>query len=135
MNACMNPFPGSIGVFFGNGQARVYRKTSDIVNPSPVNCFVTIDESPGTINDGWFLCDPWYGSVYGPSYTSTTWVDIPAAYHNGAGGLSYADGHSEIRKWRDPTVTKLNSPLFSPSRQAPTYADLRWLQMRTTSYK
>ena len=26
-------------------------------------------------------------------------VDFPASYHNGAGGLSFADGHAEIRRW------------------------------------
>jgi len=24
-------------------------------------------------------------------------VDIPASYHNGAGGVTFADGHSEIK--------------------------------------
>src|SRR5207302_8474038 len=28
------------------------------------------------------------------------WQDIPASYHNGACGFSFADGHSEIKKWR-----------------------------------
>ena len=25
-------------------------------------------------------------------------IDFPAAYHNGAGGVTFADGHSEIHK-------------------------------------
>ena len=142
MNACMNPFGGSVGGFFGGGKARIYRKTTDIINPAPANCWVTIDESPGTINDGWMVCDPWANAGYGPNFTSTTWVDVPASYHNGAGGLSFSDGHSEIRKWHDPTVLKAGidyawgSPdVNQTSRQPPTYDDLRWLEMRTTSYQ
>jgi prepilin-type N-terminal cleavage/methylation domain-containing protein/prepilin-type processing-associated H-X9-DG protein len=28
-------------------------------------------------------------------------IDYPASNHNRAGGLSFADGHAEIHKWRD----------------------------------
>ena len=61
-------------------------------------------------------------------------VDYPASYHNGAGGLSFADGHSEIRKWMDPRTTpvlkrgqelQLNQP--SPNNQ-----DAFWLMERST---
>src|SRR5437016_13697662 len=31
---------------------------------------------------------------------NTQWGDIPASYHNGACGFSFADGHAEIRKWK-----------------------------------
>src|ERR1051325_2879469 len=91
MNAFMNP----LGSAPGSGFYRIYRKQSDIVKPTPVDCWVFIDESPGTVNDGYFLCDP---------FNATMWTDLPAAYHNGAGGISFADGHGEIRKWRDPVL-------------------------------
>ena len=44
-------------------------------------------------------------------YQPQAWkiVDYPASYHNGAGGLSFADGHSEIRKWVDPGPTVLEA--------------------------
>src|ERR1051326_4047066 len=35
-----------------------------------------------------------------PSGT-TSMPDMPASYHNGAGGFSFADGHSEVHRWRD----------------------------------
>jgi len=41
-----------------------------------------------------------FGSVIG-----NLWSDMPASYHNGAAGFSFADGHSEIHKWVEP-VTK-----------------------------
>lgn len=131
MNAFMNPITlGNLGA----GISRVYRKQSDITMPSPVDCWVFIDESPGTINDGLFVCDP----LGNP----TLWTDLPAAYHNGSGGISFADGHSEIRKWRDGTVFAALNPNFTPSnppytsqpQQTPP-TDLNWLQARTTVHK
>jgi len=128
MNAFMNPITlGGIGA----NVSFIYRKQSDIVRPSPVDCWVFIDESPGTVNDGFFVCDP----VGNP----TKWVDLPAAYHNGSGGISFADGHSEIRKWHDPRIfdaLKDNFDNMYPSdpKQSPA-TDLNWLQQRTTAHK
>jgi prepilin-type processing-associated H-X9-DG protein len=112
MNCFMNPINKW-------GVGRAYRKMADLVDPSPVNCWVTIDESPTSINDGWFVVEPGLGE----------WVDTPAAYHNGAGGLAFADGHSEIKKWRDPGVLKGQTPRFPGDRVS---GDLQWMQDRTT---
>jgi prepilin-type N-terminal cleavage/methylation domain-containing protein/prepilin-type processing-associated H-X9-DG protein len=128
MNAFMNPI--DLGNY-GGGQSKVYRKLSDITSPGPVDCWVFIEEAPGTINDGLFVCDP----VGDPSH----WVDIPGAYHNGSGTIVFADGHAEVKKWRDPTVTDGQQPNFAPNagqytsnpKQSPP-TDLNWLQVRTT---
>ena len=128
MNAWMNPLPDALASGFSL-QNRVFRKQTDITFPSPVNCWVTVDESPGSINDGWFMCDPiqW----------SKTWVDIPATYHNGSGGFGFADGHAEMRKWRDSTVLRYgmegapNGSNYKPEGAPP--GDLEWLQQHTTS--
>jgi len=126
MNAFMNP----LGSTPGSGVDRIYKKLSDIVAPVPVDCWVFIDESPGTVNDGYFVCDP----ISAPSQ----WVDLPAAYHNGAGGISFADGHAEIRKWHDLRIFEALNINFStfPSnpRQNPA-TDLTWLQERSTARK
>jgi len=131
MNAWMNPLPDSfVGNSIGGGVARIFRKQSDLIAPTPVNCWVTLDESPGSINDGWFVCDPF-------AYPAT-WVDIPASYHNGAGGIGYADGHSEIKKWRDTKVLTYGMANGSTGNyipQDPNSGDLQWLQQRTTSHK
>jgi len=127
MNAFMNP----LGTVPGMGVARIYRKQSDMTAPSPVNCWVFIDESPGTVNDGYFLCDPFSN----PSQ----WVDLPAAYHNGSGGISFADGHGEIRKWRDDRITQALNISFNTYPSSPVPAtftnDLAWLQQRSTARK
>ena len=135
MNAFMNPYaaPGT-SVSAGGGISMIYRKQTDITKPAPVNCWVFIDESPGTVNDGYFVCD----TVVNPGQ----WVDLPAAYHNGSGGISFADGHSEIKKWRDPRVfdalntsfTANPGPYASSPQQSPT-TDLNWLWERSTARK
>ena len=50
-----------------------------------------------------------------------------------AGGLSFADGHSEIKKWRDNNLLHLTSAAQLPLPKDPNSNDLFWLQDRTTS--
>jgi prepilin-type processing-associated H-X9-DG protein len=61
--------------------------------PNPANLFVMLDEHPDSINDGYFLNNA-------DVKTFLKWGDLPASYHNGACGFAFADGHSEIHKWR-----------------------------------
>jgi prepilin-type N-terminal cleavage/methylation domain-containing protein/prepilin-type processing-associated H-X9-DG protein len=102
------------------GGGRVYRRIADINDPAPVNCWVLIDENPWSINDGWFVCDP---------NSTGTWVDVPATYHNNAGGLSFADGHAEIKKWRDVNVLRAGGTSVP---RDPKSNDLQWLIERST---
>jgi prepilin-type N-terminal cleavage/methylation domain-containing protein/prepilin-type processing-associated H-X9-DG protein len=67
-----------------------YLRQSDFRRPS--NTWVTLDEQADSINDGFFIV-PYPGPI-------GNWGDIPASYHNGACGFSFADGHAEIHKWR-----------------------------------
>ena len=75
---------------------RVYGKSSQIVLPAKT--WVLVDEHPDSVNDPAFavMCN-------GADKPNTAQIiDMPASYHNGACGFSYADAHSEIKKWRDP---------------------------------
>jgi prepilin-type N-terminal cleavage/methylation domain-containing protein/prepilin-type processing-associated H-X9-DG protein len=89
----------------------------------PVMTWVTIDENPVSINDGWFVVNV---SV---NPRSLQWCDYPATYHNNAGGLSFADGHAEIKKWKDPQLPKV--PAGNP-RLSGIGDDLFWISTRTT---
>jgi prepilin-type N-terminal cleavage/methylation domain-containing protein/prepilin-type processing-associated H-X9-DG protein len=133
MNAWMGPLPQA-----PNGPApgyagwcKVFVKQTDISGQiSPSKCWVMIDENLA-INDGWFVIDA--DSVSGPN--RNRWVDIPASYHNKAGGLSFADGHAEIKRWHDSAVLKNTSGGFQdadPMGSPATYADLRWIQERSS---
>ena len=99
MNAHMGAFNRNLSDTWAKGQNTfntTYRqmlKHSDIIEPAKT--FVTLDEHPDSINDGYFLLTV-------PS--TGTWGDLPASYHNGACGFSFADGHSEVHKWIFPST-------------------------------
>ncbi len=43
------------------------------------------------------------------------WVDVPARWHNKSAPLGFADGHSEMRRWRDKrTIGICEDPTNSP---------------------
>ncbi len=120
MNAWMNPInpwgPDSRAM---PHPVKNFRIVSDVLKPDAT--WVTIDENPASINDGWFVCDP---------RNIGAWTDIPGTYHNGAGGLSYADGHSEIKKWNDPGIRAKNADIGVAVRDKGK--DLIWLGDRST---
>jgi len=107
---------------------RSYRKLTEITLPSPSNMFVFIDEREDNINDGFFYVE----GVTDPSATKIG--DWPAIYHNDGGGLSFADGHSEIRKWRDSRTKPRD---YNTQRAwgiaSPNNEDMWWLAQRSTA--
>lgn len=102
-----------------NGKYYTYKKQSEIVRPSPSGAFVFLDEHPDAIDDGYFLVDV---------MVKSQWGNMPANYHNGACGFSFADGHSEIKKWQDKDTL---SKKLVPGAKGPR--DVPWTQIRTTA--
>jgi len=73
-----------------------------IQNPAPAKAFVFIDEHEHSIDNARF---------YMPGPTEWTWIDFPGTRHQGGCVLSFADGHAEAWKWREPnTLTIGKSP-------------------------
>jgi len=123
MNAYMN----------GNGAWQspdyvTFRKLTTI--PSPADRWVLLDEREDSINDGYFATDVTRNYAI---------VDYPASYHNGSCGFSFADAHSEYRRWLEPTTT----PLLQPGEHLPLGSkytswndrDMAWLKERTTVHR
>jgi prepilin-type N-terminal cleavage/methylation domain-containing protein len=127
MNAWLNPIKSwnTIKGYTGATAQRTYLKINDLTKPGPALTFVFIDENPFTINDGYFVVD---------LNQAATWVDIPATYHAGGGCLSYADGHAEVKIWRDKNVLALTRAPTAGSTipQDPGSIDLQWLQSVST---
>lgn len=73
---------------------------SSIVRPAPVECLVFIEEREDSINDGCFQID--MGSFDPVRPSADVLVDYPADRHEGAGTMSFADGHVEAWRWADP---------------------------------
>jgi prepilin-type N-terminal cleavage/methylation domain-containing protein/prepilin-type processing-associated H-X9-DG protein len=93
---------GSWGDPGGPNNLTIYRgakKASELQIPGPAATWVYMDEHPDSINDA--------GAF--PPNSANNIPDAPATYHNGAAGFAMADGHSEIHKWRGPTMNKPRS--------------------------
>ena len=86
---------------------------SQLINPAPVQTFVFLDESPLSLNDGYFAMN-----VVGDA-----WDDIPATWHSRGANLSFGDGHAEHWRWQDPRTLTL-----APGASTPNNSDLRRLQ-------
>ncbi|MEO6035943.1 MAG: type II secretion system protein [Verrucomicrobiota bacterium] len=113
----------------------IYSKISSITVPSSI--FVFLDMREDSVNWSNFMIDM---TGYSPANASTwQWTgDLPGMYHNKAAGLSFSDGHSEIKRWRDDRTT----PPLTPPPGTPTInmaqagnPDIYWMQDRSTRRK
>jgi prepilin-type N-terminal cleavage/methylation domain-containing protein/prepilin-type processing-associated H-X9-DG protein len=103
------------------------KKLSEIVNPPPASYWVFLDEHPDSINDGYFVVNKSIG-------LSASWKDLPASYHNGAGGFAFADGHSEVHKWLEASTRQPILRVDFPGLGASGSRDVEWVQRRTFIY-
>ncbi len=109
----------------------VFEKEAELGRMSTSMLWVFVDEHPDSINDSLLAV-----AVPGTA-AQTTWIDVPADYHNGACGFGFADGHAEIHKWLDPRsrfAIKYNGYLyqnFTPHLQ-PNNLDQWWIGLRTS---
>ena len=134
MNGCVGASSLNRSDPWAKGQSdstgyRQFVKTADFRNPA--NIYVTLDEHPDSINDGYF-----WTSIPNPIVsTAGNWADLPASYHNGAAGFSFADGHSEIHKWLYATtklpVRTAGSFIGAPYPRSSS-ADNEWLQRHSS---
>jgi prepilin-type N-terminal cleavage/methylation domain-containing protein/prepilin-type processing-associated H-X9-DG protein len=110
---------------------RKYYKTSDMIRPAPSNLWLLMDEFPGSINDASMAVMGWDAAS---AANSERIIDYPASYHNGACGISFADGHAEIKKWRDPRTTPVDTgALITLGVPSPGNQDIRWLGERSSA--
>jgi prepilin-type N-terminal cleavage/methylation domain-containing protein/prepilin-type processing-associated H-X9-DG protein len=127
------PEAGDVGP--GNNWYPAYAqflKSSSVPNPSGL--FVTLDEHPDSINDGYFGTDPRTDMSQ-----NTAWFDLAASYHDGACGFAFADGHSEVHRFRSRVCTilpvtyspnKITPPPFSADASGAGTQDALWLAAR-----
>jgi len=106
----------------GKNPHRTFRKHSDIRNPSPSGALVFIDESEYVIDDGYFIVN---------AFSPNVWQNYPSSRHGGAGDMSFADGHSEVRRWRGASTKNFKSTAGNvtvPANDAGGKVDLNWVQ-------
>jgi prepilin-type N-terminal cleavage/methylation domain-containing protein/prepilin-type processing-associated H-X9-DG protein len=110
-----------------SGPWRTYAKESDVVAPGPSQLWMLIDEDQWSINDAGFAV----------GCGMAKWIDWPGTYHNNACGVAFADGHSEIHKWKDPRTKVVVRGGVGQVAQinVPNSIDWQWIAERTSAKK
>ena len=103
-----------------------YLKSTDITRPGPSMAWVFMDQHPDSLNDPFIsVC-----------MIRATWDDLPASYHNGACGISFADGHAEIKKWLDAgTKQPVTKTSWNGNSHPASLNDNPWLKERSTALR
>ncbi len=117
------------------GIFRVFAKWTDVTQPSKMMTF--LDEREDSINNGWFGVNmsgmPHGAAVVNPS--AWAFFDFRAFYHNRAAGIAFADGHSEIHRWRDGRTMRPignTSIVVLPGTASGSNQDVFWINDHST---
>jgi prepilin-type N-terminal cleavage/methylation domain-containing protein/prepilin-type processing-associated H-X9-DG protein len=120
----MNAMMGDAGDFTAGGfnvnnpDYTQFFKITQILRPAGI--FVFLDEHPDSIDDGYFVNKAYHWQ----------WLDLPASYHNKAAAFSFADGHSELHSWLEPSTLRpplpnaAGLPISIPHDE---WADFEWV--------
>jgi prepilin-type processing-associated H-X9-DG protein len=128
MNGYMGERIGSYTAGF-----RQFKTIEEITKPTPAQAFVFIDEREESINDPWFAFDMSGSDPPNPNWY--TIVDYPAMWHERGANLSFADGHTETWRWRDPRTMPPPRPgyLLPLGVSSPNNPDVARLQASSSS--
>jgi prepilin-type N-terminal cleavage/methylation domain-containing protein len=137
MNVYLGGWGGTDGGWGWSGTWRFFMKTPDF-GPMPVSkLFVLLDMREDSIDMGNFATKMDGYSDTSPNPGLYGFYDLPGIYHHNACGFSFADGHSEIRKWMDsrtcPPLVKNGQ--VGDNISSPGNPDVAWLQERSTRPK
>ena len=139
MNLYLGGSGGSGGGLFDDTAWQLYKKYSDLNLPGPEKVFVFVDEREDAINWGNFYTDMSGYPTLSTAGNSAAYMlaDMPGTYHGNGCGFSFADNHTELKKWRDSrTSPPLNkgSLIFDRHNETPSPGnpDVAWLQDRST---
>ena len=106
---------------------KTYGRLGHIINPTQT--WIMIDEHPLSINDA--ACAV---QIVKQDAKSGNIIDFPASYHNGAAGLSFADGHSEIHQWKGSKIKTFGKGANTGLNVAAgdSLNDAKWWSVNTT---
>lgn len=120
----MNAYVGRVIDCMGNEPLPVGPLTLNDL-PVPSMQFVFLDEHPDSLGTTAF----WLGPTRG---AQAKLLNYPSPLHGGGAALTFADGHVEARRWRDPRTrppVRGENELFET--ESPHNPDVAWLQERT----
>jgi prepilin-type N-terminal cleavage/methylation domain-containing protein/prepilin-type processing-associated H-X9-DG protein len=135
MNVYLGGWGGTDGGWNYQPPPIFYFKESQLNNPGAAQVFVFLDMREDSIDMGNFATNMRGYSPANPN--AYGFFDLPGSYHGGANSFSFADGHSESRKWKDDRTTPAMFPnkLVRDVKPSPNNLDVAWLQDRSTRPK
>ena len=105
---------------------KVFKKYSELMYQMPNGVFTFMDVNPDSI------CWPYFGV----HMAKDSFFNFPNSSHNRGGVVSFADGHAEYHKWRDPRTLKAYSDDYHRHDEpSPGNQDLAWIRDRTSIRK
>jgi prepilin-type N-terminal cleavage/methylation domain-containing protein/prepilin-type processing-associated H-X9-DG protein len=106
---------------------RSFRKKSSIQGMPVSDALVFVDERDDSIDDGEFAIDMVANQI----------VNFPAGYHGGSGGVTFADGHAELHRWRSAELQAPQQLVQSVKHEFTTVqannVDLVWMRVHATA--
>jgi hypothetical protein len=102
-----------------------------MVDPGASHTFLFLDMREDSIDVGNYATDM---TGWSDHPEEVGFYDFPASYHHRAGGLSFADGHAEIKRWlnNDTMPPLVRDGLIPDYTRSPYNQDVIWLQERST---
>jgi len=138
MNIYLGAFGGVDGGLKFASSWKIFTKSSNLGAMPVSKLFVFLDMREDSVDVGNFATKmDGYSSDNAPNPLLYSFYDLPGMYHNRASGFSFADGHSEIKKWLDSRTTpplvkngQINDNFISKGN-----VDIAWLQDHATREK
>jgi prepilin-type N-terminal cleavage/methylation domain-containing protein len=127
VRSCSANYQVNGGVQNSSGIYKIFTKYTDFAASKlpATDCWLYLDESPQSLNDGWFL----YNNAAPNSTTPPVANDFPAINHGSSTSFSYIDGHTQLHKWQDCFLT------FHKSATGVMGLDTLWLYQHGTYTK
>lgn len=98
MNAITNPRDSDY--------RKCWHKTSQILKPGPARALVFIDEHENSIQQSTFCVNTPGFQLFGTA--PWDWISFPATRHNNGCTFTFADGHAETWRWREPRTLEIS---------------------------
>jgi type II secretory pathway pseudopilin PulG len=105
----------------------VYHRIDDVDEPS--NRITFINQRADTYENGYFVT----GGVGIFKPLEYRWHEYPARYHGWITPVSFADGHTEIHRWKTKWPTQHNKFVTGKRISAPNNVDLEWINTHSTT--
>jgi prepilin-type N-terminal cleavage/methylation domain-containing protein/prepilin-type processing-associated H-X9-DG protein len=139
MNVYLGGFGGTDGNLKFANTWKIFRKTTELGSMPVSDLFVFLDMRSDSVDVGNFFTkmDGYPTANLAANPLLYEFSDLPGFYHAGSSGFSFADGHSEIKKWKDGRTTpalvingQVNDKFSSKGN-----VDIAWLQEHSTRTK